>query len=66
VIIGNTDPVSLHGAMAQAEDVLRRAINYTLVSREEYAGRRGERTGFLAGILKGPKLMVLGELDDGR
>ena len=66
VIIGDTDPVSLHGALAQAEEVLRRAINYTLVSREEYTGRREEETGFLAGILKGPKLMVRGELDGGR
>jgi predicted nucleotidyltransferase len=66
VIIGDADPVSVHGAMAQAEEVLRRTINYSLVSREEYAGRREEEAGFLATVLKGPKLMVLGALDDSR
>jgi len=66
VIIGDVDPVSLHGAMAQAEEVVRRTINYSLVSREEYAGRREEEVGFLARVLKGPKLMVLGALDERR
>ena len=66
VIIGDVDPVSLHGAIAQAEEVLRRTINYSLVSREEYAGRREEEAGFLGRVLKGPKLMVLGVLDERR
>ena len=66
VIIGDVDPVSLHGAMAQAEEVLRRTINYSLISREEYAGRREEKAGFLGRVLKGPKLMVLGALDERR
>jgi predicted nucleotidyltransferase len=66
VIIGDVDPVSLHGAMAQAEEVLRRTINYSLVSREEYAKRRKDEAGFLARVLKGPKLMVMGALDERR
>ena len=66
VIISDVDPVSLHGAIAQAEEVLRRTINYSLVSREEYAGRREEEAGFLGRVLKGPKLMVLGVLDERR
>ena len=64
LIIGDADPVSLHGAMAQAEEVLRRTISYSLVSRPEYAERRKEKAGFLARVLKGPRLMVLGELDE--
>jgi DNA-binding transcriptional ArsR family regulator len=66
VIIGDVDPISLHRAMAQAEAVVRRTINYSLVSREEYAGRREEEAGFLGRVLKGPKLMVLGALDERR
>lgn len=64
LIIGGIDPVSLQASVAKAEEALRRTVNYTILSQGEFAKRRNESEGFFASVLKGPKLMLMGALDD--
>ena len=64
MIVGDADEVALQASILRAESELRRTINYSLLSREEYRERLGREEGFLFTVLEGPKLMVMGELDD--
>jgi len=65
VIIGSLDAVALHASISRAESKLCRTVSYSLLSREEYQDRRNSKNGFLTSVLEGPKLMVMGALDDG-
>ena len=64
MIVADVDGVALQSTIARAESELRRTINYSLFSREEYLQQRGREDGFLSTVLEGPKLMVMGALDD--
>lgn len=66
LVVGDVDPLDLHAAISEAEERLRRTVNYTILSAEEFAKRRSEREGFLANVLAGPKLTVIGSLNDDR
>ena len=63
LVVGNIDEMALHGALSQAENRLARPVNYTLMSQLEFHERRGEKDGFLARVLSGPKIMILGSID---
>jgi hypothetical protein len=43
---------------------LGRSVNYMLLSRREFQRRRKEKGGFLAQILTGPKIMILGSIHE--
>ena len=47
----------------QAEAQLARTVNYTLLTPREFARRRRERGGFVARILAGPLIPLLGSPD---
>ena len=64
VIVGNLDAVDLHRAIVQAEDKLKRAVNYSLFSPEEFQRERDNADSFLSSVLSGPKLLVIGNGDD--
>lgn len=66
LVVGDVDPLDLHAAISEAEERLRRSVNYTILSAEEFAKRRLEQEGFIANVLASPKLTVMGGLDDGR
>ena len=66
LVAGDMDEVTLHGAVREAERQVGRSVNYTLLSREEFARRRKERGGFLARVLAGPKILILGNSDEVR
>jgi len=66
LLVGDVGPLDLHVAISQVEERLRRSVNYTILSTEEFAKRRSEQEGFLANVLAGPNLTVMGSLDDGR
>lgn len=59
--VGNVDEMALHRAITSAEEKVAKTINYTLLSPKEYAKRRREKGGFIARILRGPKIPVIGE-----
>ncbi len=62
-LVGTVDEMVLHKAVAQAEEQLGRAVNYTLLSPREFARRRQERGGFVARVLRGPKIPLTGNPD---
>lgn len=64
LIVGDVDGVRLHRAVSLAEKRLGRAMNYTVLSRQEFARRRKERGGFLARILRGAKIPIVGAADE--
>jgi predicted nucleotidyltransferase len=64
VIVGNLDAVDLHRAIVRAEDKLKRAVNYSLFSPEEFQRERDNADSFLSSVLCGPKLLVIGNGDD--
>jgi hypothetical protein len=57
------DEVELHRVVGEAEKALSRTVNYTLLSKDEFRRRRKEKGGFLARVLRGPKMPILGDLD---
>jgi len=63
MVVGDLDEMALHRAARDAEEGLGRTVNYTLLSRDEFRRRRGEKGGFLARVLQGPKLPILGNPD---
>jgi uncharacterized protein len=63
LVVGNIDEMALHGALSQAENRLARPVNYTLMSRLEFDKRRSEKGNFLARIISGQKIMILGSID---
>lgn len=60
LVVGSIDEMVLHKAVAAAEQRLGRTVNYTVVSEREFQKRRREKEGFLAQVLSGPKIMILG------
>jgi len=64
LVVGDVDEMALHGAISNAEQELARPVNYTLLSRKEFAKRRKEKGGFLARALKGKKISLLGDADE--
>lgn len=66
LVVGDVDSLDLHTAILKAEGRLRRSVNYTILSPEEFAKRRSEQEGFLANVLAGPKLAVIGSFNDDR
>ena len=63
MVVGDVDEMELHRAVGEAEKVVARTVNYTLLSEAELRRRRREKGGFLARVLHGPKIPVLGDLD---
>jgi predicted nucleotidyltransferase len=63
-VVGDVDEMALHKAVGRAERHLGRPVNYTLLSRREFQRRKKEKGGFLTRILHGPKIEVLGSLDE--
>jgi len=66
LVVGDVEALDLHAAISEVEERLRRAVNYTILSPEEFAKRRSEQGGFLANVLAGPKLAVIGSFNDDR
>ena len=64
LVVGEADEMTLHKAIGQTEARLRRTVNYTLLTRREFARRLRERGGFIARVLAGPTIPLLGRLDD--
>ena len=63
MIVGGPDAMALHDAVSEVEDRLGRTISYTVLTRKELAKRRRAGDPFLARVLDGPLLPVLGDVD---
>lgn len=64
LVVGDLDETALHVALMQAQEQLRRSVNYTLLSQSEFLRRRREKKGFLARVLAGPKIAIVGSTDE--
>lgn len=64
LVVGDVDEMALHKAVGRAEGQLGRSVNYTLLSRHEFARRRKAKGGFLARVLGGRKVPILGSPDE--
>ncbi|MBL8708655.1 MAG: hypothetical protein JNL25_05645 [Rhodospirillaceae bacterium] len=64
MIIGNPGYGEIFGALQPAEKLLARPINPTLMTRDEWQRKVGQRSGFMASVLDQPKLFVIGAEDD--
>lgn len=64
LVVGNPDELALHKAIARAENTLHRPVNYTLMSYREFCGRRKEAGGFIARVMEGDRIDVMGGADE--
>ena len=64
MVVGDVDEMALHKAIEKAEKQLARPVNYTLLSHGEFKRRRAEKAGFLARVLAGPKIGIIGAFKD--
>jgi predicted nucleotidyltransferase len=64
MIIGNPDTSRLNEKIAEVEKRLKREINPTLYSLEEYRRKKKTKSGFIMELLKNPKIMMIGKEDD--
>ncbi|MCX5733675.1 MAG: nucleotidyltransferase domain-containing protein [candidate division NC10 bacterium] len=61
LVVGDLEELALHRAIRDAETRLKRTVNYSLLTPEEFARRKRARGGFLARVLRGPTISLLGE-----
>jgi len=62
LVVGSADAIALHDAISTVEDRLGRPINYTLLTTKELAARKRKKEPFLARVLKGDLVPVLGDV----
>lgn len=65
-VVSDADNMRVHRAAGKAEEQLGVPVNYTLLTRREFATRQKEKAGFLARVLAGPKILIAGRLDEVR
>lgn len=64
MIIGNPDISSLNEKIAGLEKKIKREINITIYSCDDYKTKKKARSGFILDLLKNPKIMLLGKEDE--
>lgn len=61
MIVGAAAIETLDAAMSDVEGALGRSVNYVLYDRNEFEAKRGSGEGFLADVLKGPVIWLVGD-----
>jgi hypothetical protein len=64
LLVGKVNVPSLTAAVARAERQTGREINYTVLKDSEFILRKKRRDAFIAQILSGSKVMLIGDEDD--
>ena len=64
LIVGDVEEFALHRAVAGAQQLLDRPVNYTLLDRQEFKRRRREKGGFLSRVLRGEMIFIIGKPQD--
>lgn len=64
MIIGNPNMIHLNREITQLEERLRRDINPTIYSPEQYREKKRARSGFIMDLLENPRIMLIGKEDD--
>lgn len=64
MIIGNPNTSNLNEKIAELENKLKREINPSIYSLQEYKSKQRLKSGFILDLLKNPKIMLIGEEND--
>lgn len=64
MIIGNPETSTLNEKISHLEKRLRREISPTIYSLPEYKAKKKSGSGFIADLLRNPKIMLIGKEDD--
>jgi len=64
MIVGDADNSSLNEKLSALEKRLRREINPTVYSWQEYKAKKRAKGSFITDLLKKPKIMLIGKEDD--
>lgn len=64
LVVGDVDLDALNEAVDAAERAIGREINTTVYTREEWVGRVKIGQAFVADILSGPKIFLIGDEDE--
>lgn len=64
MIIGDPDMSLLNEKITELEKRLKREINPTIYSLQEYKTKKRAKSGFIIELLKSPKIMLIGKEDD--
>ncbi|MBN1824640.1 MAG: nucleotidyltransferase domain-containing protein [Candidatus Eisenbacteria bacterium] len=64
LVVGKAGLRKIAGALRGATEAIGREVNPVVMTPEEFRRRRKEKDHFLAGVLRGPKVFVLGNEDD--
>lgn len=61
MVVGRVDEMDLHRAVSKGERNLSKAINYSLITAEEFERGKKEKGGFINRIAAGRKIMLIGD-----
>jgi predicted nucleotidyltransferase/predicted transcriptional regulator with HTH domain len=64
LVIGQVNEMDLHKAIVRGERRISRPVNYSLYSHSEFSRRAKKKTGFVARVLAGKKIGILGSPDE--
>jgi predicted nucleotidyltransferase len=64
MILGTASFADLARALATAQNSLRREVNPTVMTRDEFAAKLAAADGFVRSVMQGDKLWVMGEEHD--
>jgi len=64
MVIGNPNTSSLNEKIAELEKRLKREINPTIYSLQEYKVKKRAKSGFIMDLLKNPKIILIGKEND--
>lgn len=66
LVVGTVDLTELVALLSPIQERLQREINPRLYSPKEFAAKLKARDRFLSSVVRGPKLMILGQFDEPR
>ena len=63
LVVGEVEPAALDVVLLQAERVLERDVNATILTEAEWRDRVERRQAFAVDVLSGPKIFLIGDED---
>lgn len=63
-LMGDIDEGQLVRQLNNMENTLKREVNYTIFSQEEYKKKKKSKDSFINDLIRNPKIMLIGNEDD--
>ncbi|MBI2346645.1 MAG: MarR family transcriptional regulator [Deltaproteobacteria bacterium] len=64
LVVGRVGEIALHKAIGTAERTLGKDVHYSLLTVEEFRKRKKEKKGFVARLIAGGKIMLIGDVNE--